>query len=437
MTPAETREHILTTVDDLVGEFLYYGRKEDEDLPRGEIEKAVEADVAFADVICARFRAGLLDALGLEESDEEEGARAMEDSRLAIEAAAAIRALPLTVEATDEPIGAALVRSYNAGLRAGRNEEREHMAAPSAAEPGPILTAAELAAIERGDKIGDAGAIWLLLRSHRAARAMLSNAMGEMLTLRANLAASERSADRLRHGQDIEGDHVCPADLRADDAETRACALLLRAESAEREARDQRAARASDGRVIAEMRAAESRYVEMAERAEAEAERLTAVTNRWRATVGDLAPVFAICNDMGEHFAGEQLAPVVARHLAAFVQLRDVADKDRHEADARYAAACEEREQLRAQVNALREQVAEARGHLERHEATLGRGPLSDAFDAALAALTRKAAPARCRFCDDGEHDAGCERVLADAHACCRYHATGGTLTRCGSARRP
>lgn len=32
---------ILATVTDLVSEFLYYGRREDEDLPRGEIEDAL------------------------------------------------------------------------------------------------------------------------------------------------------------------------------------------------------------------------------------------------------------------------------------------------------------------------------------------------------------------------------------------------------------
>lgn len=37
--------------------------------------------------------------------------------------------------------------------------------------------------------------------------------------LRADLAAVTREADRLRHGQGVEGDHVCPADLRADRAE--------------------------------------------------------------------------------------------------------------------------------------------------------------------------------------------------------------------------
>ena len=29
------RQIILDTVDDLVGDFLYYGRKEDDELPRG------------------------------------------------------------------------------------------------------------------------------------------------------------------------------------------------------------------------------------------------------------------------------------------------------------------------------------------------------------------------------------------------------------------
>ncbi len=62
-----TRERILDTVDDLVGEFLYYGRKEDEDLPRGAIEAAVEADPTLIDAICARFRTGLAASLGLEE----------------------------------------------------------------------------------------------------------------------------------------------------------------------------------------------------------------------------------------------------------------------------------------------------------------------------------------------------------------------------------
>lgn len=37
------RKIILDTVEDLVGSLLWYDRKEDEDLPRGAIEEALEA----------------------------------------------------------------------------------------------------------------------------------------------------------------------------------------------------------------------------------------------------------------------------------------------------------------------------------------------------------------------------------------------------------
>ncbi len=53
------RETILDTVDDLVSDFLYYDRKEDEDLPRGEIEAAIEAGEVTIDDLVARFRDGL------------------------------------------------------------------------------------------------------------------------------------------------------------------------------------------------------------------------------------------------------------------------------------------------------------------------------------------------------------------------------------------
>jgi len=53
------RLHILGTTSDLVGEFLYYGRREDEDLPRGAIEKAIADDETSVDEICAVFRAYL------------------------------------------------------------------------------------------------------------------------------------------------------------------------------------------------------------------------------------------------------------------------------------------------------------------------------------------------------------------------------------------
>lgn len=37
------RQHIEDTVSDLAGSLLYYDRKEDEDLPRGAIEEAINA----------------------------------------------------------------------------------------------------------------------------------------------------------------------------------------------------------------------------------------------------------------------------------------------------------------------------------------------------------------------------------------------------------
>lgn len=49
------REMILDTVADLVADFLCYGRKEDEDLPRGEIEAAVAAGEITPREIVARF----------------------------------------------------------------------------------------------------------------------------------------------------------------------------------------------------------------------------------------------------------------------------------------------------------------------------------------------------------------------------------------------
>lgn len=38
----DRRQHIINTVSDMVGSLLYYDRKEDEDLPRGEIEAAIK-----------------------------------------------------------------------------------------------------------------------------------------------------------------------------------------------------------------------------------------------------------------------------------------------------------------------------------------------------------------------------------------------------------
>ena len=53
------REYILRTVDNVVASFLYYDRKEDEELPRGAIEEAIEAGEITVDEIVTRFREAL------------------------------------------------------------------------------------------------------------------------------------------------------------------------------------------------------------------------------------------------------------------------------------------------------------------------------------------------------------------------------------------
>jgi hypothetical protein len=50
------RDIILGTVSDLVANFLYYDRKGDEDLPRGQIEEAIENKEITADEIVELFK---------------------------------------------------------------------------------------------------------------------------------------------------------------------------------------------------------------------------------------------------------------------------------------------------------------------------------------------------------------------------------------------
>ena len=50
------KELILETVSDLVGDFLFYDRKEDEYLGVGEIQKAVERGDITKDEIVDEFR---------------------------------------------------------------------------------------------------------------------------------------------------------------------------------------------------------------------------------------------------------------------------------------------------------------------------------------------------------------------------------------------
>lgn len=54
-----TKEQILGAVRDLVSDFMYYDRKEDEDLPLYAIEDALDAGIVTIDEIVAEFRGQL------------------------------------------------------------------------------------------------------------------------------------------------------------------------------------------------------------------------------------------------------------------------------------------------------------------------------------------------------------------------------------------
>lgn len=56
---ATRRQAILDTVADLASSFMYYDRKEDEALPRGAIEEAIQEGEITVDEIVEDFRAGL------------------------------------------------------------------------------------------------------------------------------------------------------------------------------------------------------------------------------------------------------------------------------------------------------------------------------------------------------------------------------------------
>jgi hypothetical protein len=55
------KQIILDTIADLVGEFVYYGRKEDEQLSMDQLNKAVESGVITVDEMVAEFRKHLED----------------------------------------------------------------------------------------------------------------------------------------------------------------------------------------------------------------------------------------------------------------------------------------------------------------------------------------------------------------------------------------
>jgi hypothetical protein len=59
-TPSTARRDlILSTVDSMVADFLFYDRKEDPDLRMGEIEAAIKAGEIDAWQIAERFRKGI------------------------------------------------------------------------------------------------------------------------------------------------------------------------------------------------------------------------------------------------------------------------------------------------------------------------------------------------------------------------------------------
>lgn len=53
------KEIILNNIETIVSNFLYYDRKDDEELPMGEIEKAIQNGVITVDEIVATFKAEL------------------------------------------------------------------------------------------------------------------------------------------------------------------------------------------------------------------------------------------------------------------------------------------------------------------------------------------------------------------------------------------
>ena len=58
--PKDTRRwHVLAAADDLMGSFLYYDRKESEDLPRNGIEDAIIANEVTIEELVGHFRGHL------------------------------------------------------------------------------------------------------------------------------------------------------------------------------------------------------------------------------------------------------------------------------------------------------------------------------------------------------------------------------------------
>lgn len=56
--------HALAALDDLVSDFLYYGRKEDEDLSREDLARLFAGGDLTIDECAERFRDGLAKGVG-------------------------------------------------------------------------------------------------------------------------------------------------------------------------------------------------------------------------------------------------------------------------------------------------------------------------------------------------------------------------------------
>jgi hypothetical protein len=50
------KNHILDLIEDMTSNFLYYDRKDDEDCPRGEIEKLVKSGDITIDEMTIKFK---------------------------------------------------------------------------------------------------------------------------------------------------------------------------------------------------------------------------------------------------------------------------------------------------------------------------------------------------------------------------------------------
>lgn len=57
------RDTVPITVDDLVSDFLYYNRKEDEELPPGAIDEAIAERLVTVEEITNRFKTRLIEGL--------------------------------------------------------------------------------------------------------------------------------------------------------------------------------------------------------------------------------------------------------------------------------------------------------------------------------------------------------------------------------------